>query len=269
MLKASIIKLGDHMPEWMASGFRSDTALARAARPLLNRMVPEQETVVSIRSGAGKGLSLPVMPKSEKYYWTGTHEQHVQDAMVELLEPGMRFWDVGAHIGFFSIIAARLVGDTGAVMSFEPMPETRARLERSVQLNDFDNVSISEYAIGDTSETGTLHPPKLDDADAGGVEGRKMTLMWTLDAERGDGTGMSVDCRRLDDIADQADPPDLLKIDAEGVEIEALAGGIDLLKLRKTKVIVEMSDRETLERGRSLLPEHHFELIGANHWLLT
>ena len=55
----------------------------------------------------------------------------------------------------------------------------------------------------------------------------------------------------------------------EGVEIEVLASGINLLKRGKTKVIVEMSDAKTLERGRTLLPNRRFDLIGANHWLVS
>ncbi|MBK5232227.1 MAG: FkbM family methyltransferase [Thermoleophilia bacterium] len=259
----------DHMPSWAAAGFRSDSFLARASRPILNRIVPEGQTVVIIRSGPGKGLSLPIMPETEKYYWSGTHERHVQDAIVDLLNEGMCFWDIGAHIGFISIIAARQVGESGTVVAFEPMPESRARLTESIRLNGFTNVIVKDYALGDTNETRMLHPPRLDESDAKGTDSRGSTLMWTLDSDRGDNDGISVDCRRIDDLVGEIEPPDLIKVDAEGVEIEVLAGGVKQLARGGTKVIVEMSDAETLERGRSLLPDYRFDLIGANHWLLS
>ena len=63
----------------LAGVMRSDSILARATRPFLNRVVPA-EAVVTIRSGAAKSLRLPIMPRTEKYYRTGTHEGHVQDA---------------------------------------------------------------------------------------------------------------------------------------------------------------------------------------------
>ena len=75
----SIVGLVDHVPSALAGVMRSDSILARATRPFLNRVVPA-EAVVTIRSGAAKSLRLPIMPRTEKYYWTGTHEGHVQDA---------------------------------------------------------------------------------------------------------------------------------------------------------------------------------------------
>lgn len=192
----------------------------------------------------------------------------MQDANANLLQEGMCFWEVGAHIGFFSTIAARQVGDSGAVVSFKPMPETRVRLRETIRLNEFHNLTANDCALGDTSETRILHPPKLDESSADPADGRKMTLMWTLDTERGDDDGISVDCRRIDDLVGEIDSPALIKFDAEGVEIAVLAGGINLLNHGDTKVIVDMSDAETLESARALLPDHRFDLLGANHWLL-
>lgn len=261
-----LIRVVDRMPAPIARRFRADSRLARLVRPALNRMVPDGETDVSIRSGPGEGLKLPVRLKSEKYYWTGAHEPHVQAALEEVLKPGMTFWDVGAHIGFVTVMAARMVGEEGRVVSFEPMPDTAARLRRSVELNGFGNVTVMECAVDDFEGQKTLHPPKpagTGDADATGP-----TVMWTLVDEIGAEGGITVRCRRLDDLAAELGAVDLIKIDAEGAEAEVLASGLELLKRGGTQVIIEISDDETLEKVRSLLPESDFRLLGDNHWLI-
>lgn len=262
----ALTRLIDRMPAPIARRFRADSRLARVVRPVVNRFVPDGETVVAVRSGTGEGLKLPVRLKSEKYYWTGTHEPHVQAALADLLRPGMTFWDVGAHIGFVTTMAARLVGPQGRVVSFEPMPETATRLRRSIELNGFENVTVEECAVDDFNGTKTLHPPKsTGDGDHDSIQ---PSVMWTLVDEIGAEGGIQVECRRLDDLADQFGRPDLIKIDAEGAEAEVLASGLESIRDGNCQVIIEISDDETLAKVRELLPGSGFRLLGANHWLI-
>lgn len=254
------------MPAPIARRFRADSRLARLVRPALNRLVPGGETVVTIRSGPGEGLKLPVRLKSEKYYWTGAHEPHVQAALGEILEPGMTFWDIGAHIGFVTVMAARMVGEEGRVVSFEPMPDTANRLSQSVELNGFGNVTVVECAIDDYDGEKTLHPPRAGGEGDSGSQGP--SVMWTLVDEIGAEGGIKVRCRRLDDLAAEHGTPDLVKIDAEGAEADVLASGLALLQRGATRVIIEISDEDTLEQVHRLLPDSDFRLLGDNHWLI-
>lgn len=261
-----LIRLIDRLPAPIARRFRAESRLAKMLRPFINRIAPPGESVVSIRSGPGEGLKLPVRLKSEKYYWTGAHEPHVQRALESLLAPGMIFWDVGAHIGFVTVMAARMVGEHGQVVSFEPMPETATRLRHAIELNGFRNVTVLECAVDDQEGEKILHPPKPTGSLDPGTD--QPTTMWTLVDEVGAAGGVTVDCRRLDDVANELGRPDLVKIDAEGAEVEVLASGATLLQDHKTKAIIEITDNETLKRARALLPDHRFEPIGANHWLI-
>lgn len=222
--------------------------------------------MVTVRSGPGEGLKLPVRLKSEKFYWTGNHEPHVQEALAELLQPGMSFWDVGAHIGFVTSMAARMVGPEGSVLSFEPMPETIGRLRTTIELNELSNVTVLECAVDDFDGEKTLYPPPAIDSGEG--EELQPSVMWTLVEENGAEGGIEVRCRRLDDVAGEFGRPDLVKIDAEGAEVEVLASGMGIIK-EGTRVIIEISDDKTMERARELLPEAEFTLLGANHWLVV
>src|SRR5437867_2716062 len=101
------------MPGALAGRFRSETLAARIARPLVNHLLPSGPVEIVVRSGPGQGLRLIADPLTEKYYWTGSYERAVQASLVSILQSGSTFWDVGAHVGFFTLIAARLIGAEG------------------------------------------------------------------------------------------------------------------------------------------------------------
>lgn len=86
----------DMTPAGMARLLRTDRA-TRLLRPLVNQVLPHQATRITVRAGVGQGLRLRILPQTEKYYWTGLHELHVQEALQRELRPGAVFWDVGAH----------------------------------------------------------------------------------------------------------------------------------------------------------------------------
>jgi len=74
-----------------------------------------------IASGPGKGLYFSAGPSNPEYE-SGDNEVPVQDALVAHTGDGAVVLDVGANVGFFSVIAAKLVGPTGKVVAFEPVP---------------------------------------------------------------------------------------------------------------------------------------------------
>src|SRR2546427_4129523 len=124
----TVVALMNRTPDPLAALFRSDTLGARLLRPLINRFVPMGLTWVVVRSGTVRGLHLLIDPQHEKFYWSGTHEPPLQQTIVRILRPGMSFWDIGANIGFFTLLASRCVDDAGHVHAFDPMAQNRARL---------------------------------------------------------------------------------------------------------------------------------------------
>ena len=247
----------DQVPAALASAIKPGSVPARFLAPVLNRLVPSGPRLVTVRSGAAAGLRLMIEPRSEKYYWTGMHEPHVQDAILEGLTRGGVFWDVGAHIGFMTLLAARAVGETGAVVAFEPMPATRGRLRASVLAGGFENVTVRPLAISHADGTGVLYA-----ADA--------SPMWTLDPGRGSQWGIPVKCSTLDAVMASNPVPDMVKIDAEGVEVDVLRGGRRLLAQHRPMVLVEFSTPELLAEGRELLTNgFKWDYLGGNHWLAS
>ncbi len=99
-----------------------------------------------VQHGPAQGLRLEA-GTGKLSYLTGTSEQFVQERLVSFLAPGMTFYDVGANVGFFSLLAARLVGPGGLVVAWEPVPESASALRRNVASNGFDNVIVDERAV--------------------------------------------------------------------------------------------------------------------------
>jgi FkbM family methyltransferase len=168
----------------------------------------------------------------------------------------MTFWDVGAHIGFFSLLAGRLVGESGQVHSFEPLEENRRRLQDGLQKNNCKNITVHDVALAAVSGKATFHA-------------HGSSLMWTLVAERGKEEGIKVRCCTLDETMQSATTfPDLIKIDTEGAEVDVLRGGVQLFSTAGPALLVEFSNAALLMQARGLLPYYTFERLAGQHWLL-
>jgi FkbM family methyltransferase len=247
----------NHIPASFAARLGSSTPLARALRPFVNRIVPRGPIVAVVRGGPARGIQLLIHPRGEKFYWTGLYEEPVMQAIADTLRPGDVFWDVGAHIGFFSAFAARIVGRHGHVHAFEPVPANRARLQAAIDLNAFTNVTAHPFGLAGESGEGSL-------------QAGNWSTSWTLVGDDADANAIiRVDFRTLDELAGMLGPPDLIKVDAEGAEAEILRGGSTLLGTRQPTLILELHDRAWLDEVRALLPEAPFTPLNSRHWLIS
>ncbi len=140
--------------------------------------------------------------------WLGTYESELQRLLVENLRPGDVLYDVGANVGFFSLLASHLVG-TGSVVAFEPLPANLDLLKKNLALNGVGNVSIVEAAVADTNGTARF------------ALGQSSSQGMLAD------TGIEVRLVSLDQL--DLPPPTAMKIDVEGAESRVLAGAAKLL----------------------------------------
>src|SRR5216683_2563800 len=105
--------------------------------PALRRMARRfpEGSVVRIHTGLAAGLNWRRHHRYVGGYWIGNYELDVQHALKRLLRPGDVFYDIGANAGFFSLLATKLVGPTGRVVSFEPLPENVQSIREQMELN--------------------------------------------------------------------------------------------------------------------------------------
>jgi FkbM family methyltransferase len=148
------------------------------------------------------------------------------DFLRHFVKPGMIAIDIGANLGVYSLLLARLVGPSGRVFSYEPGREARALLEHSRDLNDFGNLEIMDTALSDSERQGHL-------AAAASSELRALAVA---------GTGEAVRITSLDieNISRQWPSPDFIKIDAEGEEEQIIAGGRAFFSTNSPLVMFEI-----------------------------
>ncbi len=148
---------------------------------------------------------------AQKLYLGRAYEPRECELLTRLIEPGMTFFDVGAHVGYYTLLAGRRVGNAGRVVSFEPEPRNFELLSENVRRNTLASVQIVNAAVG--AREGELQLYR--DPDYAGhhrihaVSGR---------------ASVYVRCTTLDAQAAEWGAPDVIKMDVQGAEGEVLAG---------------------------------------------
>jgi hypothetical protein len=107
--------------------------------------------IVKVKGGVLKGYKLKLdlrKYRSHIPYWLGEYELHIQRLLEETVKYGMVAYNIGAHIGFFSLLLYKLVGSKGYVVSFEPNPIPFSMLKENVRLNNA-NIKLEKIAVGD------------------------------------------------------------------------------------------------------------------------
>jgi FkbM family methyltransferase len=174
------------------------------------------------------GLVLALHPAKHRDLWFREDwEKECRDALRRLVRPGDVVWDIGANIGFYTLLFAMWVGPTGRVVAFEPDAENLAFLSENVERNALGRtVRIVPAAVSNRSGTGALagedsFTHRLVAADAGGRQ---------------------VDTVGLDDfVRTEAEAlPALVKLDVEGHEGPAVEGMERILREGDVTVFMEV-----------------------------
>lgn len=176
-------------------------------------------------------------PVSAMIYRFGYYDENVCRFLLAALHEGNTFVDIGAHFGFFSKLAVRLIGGSGHVVAFEPMPRTRSLLSANLSGSiGAGCASVVEYAAFDEEKT-------LEFRDYGDAHSSFNSAFVGRGLER---TGIPVDvrARRFDDIWNELGHQriDVMKIDAESAELRVLIGAEQSLAKYKPVVIAEFGD---------------------------
>jgi FkbM family methyltransferase len=200
------------------------------------RLVPRDSLAwVQVQRGPAKGLWLHLNPRTGRTYFEGGGEPEVQAALAQHLRPGMNFFDVGANIGFFSLLVARIVGPAGRVVAFEADPEIAMRLREHVVRNNFPMVAVEEKAVW--SEPRTVYFARTDPATS---PDRGLGHV----VESGSNDAIQVSAISLDEFVGTPNAPDFVKCDVEGAEVEVFRGANRLLTEKRPGILCEMHGEE-------------------------
>lgn len=190
--------------------------------------------------GDGRSLQCDLADAVHRTMWLGLFEPAESHLLTELLKPGDTFIDVGAHIGWFTTIASRCVGESGQVIAVEPYPQNANGLRANIELNKCENVLVIDAALG--SREGKLTLSK--GSSSGGVT----ALEWTT--RRG---LIEVPMSTLDRLAAEIDSVALIKIDVEGWEADVLKGASNTLS--RTRCVLIEINKPNLTKANSSAEE--------------
>lgn len=247
------------LPVGVANAIYRFPLVASLIRKGLNRAVSPGVQNVVVAGGMLKGLRLQLDLTQEKDYWLGTYEPDLMRACRELTEPGMIAYDLGANIGYITLLLAKIVGDTGRVFAFEAHPANVARLEANIALNRFnDRVTIVPAAVTMHSQpTRFFSGPSSATGKVAGSAGRD-SLNYR-DAIRVE--GISID----DFILQQGNPaPQIVKMDIEGGEVLALPGMVHTLKEARPILLLELHGEEAARTAWQVLGDTNYRVSTLN-----
>ena len=201
---AAIRRLGAHVPGWFP-------LVAERLHPYVK---PPADTVtVSVN---GYRLRLDTREYLQRSMYYGCHEPEEVRLFKRLVRPGDVVVDIGAHVGYFTLLAATLAGPAGRVFAFEPIPTSYEQLAANVRSNALRNVVVEQAAVSD--QPGKLSLGLTDES----VEMGASDYTAGGPPRRGDGAGG--DDRRVSRRARLGPSVRLVKLDVEGLETQVLAG---------------------------------------------
>jgi FkbM family methyltransferase len=197
----------------------------------------------------GRGVSRNVggehirFPARFSRYYEVDYEPETFRFFREHLNPGGTLLDIGAHIGLFAVVGARLVSPSGKVFSFEPTPFTRSVLKEVVRLNGYkDVVEVRDEAVSDRRGKTTFYET--------GEEVSNANSLVHIDRSK---TGIEVDLISVDEfVMEKGIRPDCIKIDVEGAELDLLRGAKETFTRTRPVARLGLHPRQLAQNGQSL-----------------
>jgi FkbM family methyltransferase len=160
----------------------------------------------------------------------GVHEPLSTELVKSYIEPDDVVVDVGAHVGYFTLLFARIVGDGGRVFAFEPEPTNARLLRRNLRLNAYSNVEVIEAAVSDRVGTVNLYLSEDNEGDH---------RIWQ---SKSDGARRAVPVRSValsDVFRDYPRRISFVKLDVQGAEGRALHGMKSLMERDRPTILME------------------------------
>ena len=181
---------------------------------------------------AGTMLTLPALERPS--FALGNFERHVVNAIRAEMVSGGVAYDVGAYVGYLTMVMSRCAGPDGTVVAFEASPRVLPALKANLAADEFANTEIVDRAVSDQS--GTLSFEMYPYSTIGRI---------SRDGTADDAVTVEVQAITLDEYVYELGnpPPDLIKIDVNGAELQVLQGADRLLREQAPKVLVEVRTR--------------------------
>jgi FkbM family methyltransferase len=248
-------KMARLLPDSYKRAIYQNKSFSRIVRSGLNLVAPAGLSEVAIAAGELQGMHMLLDLQTEKDYWLGTYEPDLQAAIADLVSPGQVIYDIGASVGFLTLLFASRSGVNGHVYAFEALPANVNRLKQNLELNAYqERVTVVHAAVQDRSGRTEFHPgPSAAMGKVDGSAGRS-----TIEYQ----PGIQIEGVAVDDFVYNSEnsAPDMLKMDIEGGEILALPGMSRLLRENHPILMVELHGPDAARITWQLLKEEGYKI---------
>lgn len=166
----------------------------------------------------------------------GEFESVQTKLFLDALKPGMIVFDIGANVGYYSVLASKMVGVKGKVYAFEPDPNSVKLLKKNIALNKCRNVVVVPYAVGGKDGAAILSIDEANPGESylGGNGTKKQIMVWAIALDS------FVQKRKIAKV-------NVVKMDIEGAEVDVLNGGKSFFKKQnKLTLFTECNPRAML-----------------------
>jgi FkbM family methyltransferase len=163
----------------------------------------------------------------------GSYEESETETCKKFIKPGMTVIDIGANIGYFSCLFARLVGSGGKVISFEPEPDNFKWLNKNIQENHYSCIEANNLALADKEGSLDLYVGEVSQTTSSFIEDN---IVYENHVDK-----VPVKTAKLDDFLEQqaVDSVDFIKIDVQGFEETVFRGAQKTLSSAHISMIME------------------------------
>ncbi len=214
-------------------GFEKLPLIAKLHNFLLFKFKPDVISVLGFK------IHVDRSPLARDLLMRGIYEPRTTILLKKVVKRGDTVIDIGAHIGYYTLLFSRLVGERGKVYAFEPEPRNYALLSKNIKLNKAKNIIPLQNAVSNKKGTTRLY----QDEDN---PGEHSTVVQS-------GRFVEVESITIDDFitSSKVKRVDVIKMDIEGGEFFALLGTLKTIKQNNLKIIMELSHK-TLKSGCNL-----------------
>jgi FkbM family methyltransferase len=236
--------VGRNLFRWYLSKFPLRDGKAYFYERLHSFLRPaDRYAVVRLDQGFRMKLDLQDPEQLKVYFYGHYHERYEAGLVQRLLEDDDVFWDVGANVGYFTLVAATALANRGQIVAFEPGENAYARLMENISLNPYGNIKTFQVAVSDREGEAVLHV-------SGDIADSSASLYPAGQAQAQEEVCRTVSLdhfRREENLS----PPDLIKLDVEGAELAVLQGARELISATSPLLLVEMEEKNLRAAGAS------------------
>lgn len=244
-MHSAVLTIAKYVPKSVREFIRAHRSVDTATRKAYSLLMLLGGRVATVKSGPMAGIKLVVSPYTSHTHIRGNYESETMCAIDHLVQHGMICYDLGASIGYVSLLMARKAKH---VYSFEPAPHSRDQLQKNIAANGFRNVTVIPSPVSDGTRDVEF---ALTDNAYGSAIAQEPSAKWPK---------ITLTTVSIDEFASCHEAPDFIKIDVEEEEGRVLKGATRVLSNKRPIICCEIHTIECAQEAQFILLDRGYNI---------